>query len=285
MAVISGILVRPANPGDRDELASLIYNEISIHRHLDWRTPLDWIGYSPFQILELKGKIAAVLACPPDPPGIAWIRVFAANDSILLQDAWELLWSSVLSSIIGIGENKISAITLQNWFCGILETSGFITRQKVVMLNWAGNIIPEIHARTEIHLRDMREADIFRVEQVDAAAFDPLWRNTASALRKAFGQAALATVALMENEIVGYQISTSNPLGGHLARLAVLPPLHGRGIGHYLVTDMIQKLSRTGVRSITVNTQNDNLRSLGLYKKIGFNETGESFPVYEFDVK
>jgi ribosomal-protein-alanine N-acetyltransferase len=123
------------------------------------------------------------------------------------------------------------------------------------------------------------------VEQVDNTAFDPLWRNSLSALRRAFAQAALATVAVIADEIVGYQISTANPLGGHLARLAVLPELHGRGIGQGLVTDMIQKLSQRGIRTISVNTQNDNHISLTLYKKIGFNETGEIFPVYEYDVK
>jgi hypothetical protein len=35
---------------------------------------------------------------------------------------------------------------------------------------------------------------------------------------------------------------------------------------------------------LTVNTQSDNASSLALYKKTGFLETGERYPVYELQV-
>jgi ribosomal protein S18 acetylase RimI-like enzyme len=35
------------------------------------------------------------------------------------------------------------------------------------------------------------------------------------------------------------------------------------------------------VERFTVNTQSDNATSLALYKRIGFHETGERYPVYQ----
>jgi ribosomal protein S18 acetylase RimI-like enzyme len=35
---------------------------------------------------------------------------------------------------------------------------------------------------------------------------------------------------------------------------------------------------------LTVNTQSDNSASLALYRKIGFRETGERYPVYQLQV-
>jgi ribosomal-protein-alanine N-acetyltransferase len=285
MAVKAGYRVRPANLGDRDQLARLIFNESSVHRHLDWRTPLEWIGYPPYFVIEQNGQIESVLACPPDPPGIAWVRVFATGESIMLQNAWDILWAQVLSFLEGNKATKVSVITLQNWFQEILEGSKFSSQQQIVMLTWKGNNFPEVNLPNGIQIRKMKENDVPRVAEVDAFAFDLLWQNTPDALRKAFAQAGLATVVEIQGNIVGYQLSTKNLLGGHLARLAVLPELQGKGIGYYLVADMIHKLTRDGVQTITVNTQSDNPISLSLYRKIGFSETGERFPVYEYDVK
>jgi ribosomal-protein-alanine N-acetyltransferase len=285
MAVTTGYRVRPVVSGDRDQLAHLIFNESSVHRHLDWRTPLEWIGYPPYLAIEQNGRIKSVLACPPDPPGIGWVRVFATEKSFLVQNAWNILWANVLSFLKGKEGTKVAVITLQNWYREILECSNFSIHQQIVMLTWMGKIFPEVKQPAGFLLRNMDEMDIPRVAEVDASAFDPLWQNSPNALCKAFGQAALATVIEVQGIIVGYQLSTKNPLGGHLARLAVLPEQQSKGIGYFLVTDMICQLTRSGVHSISVNTQSDNLISLSLYKKIGFSETGERFPVYEYEVK
>jgi ribosomal protein S18 acetylase RimI-like enzyme len=285
MALRGECLVRSAEMRDRDQLAHLIFDDRSTaHRHLDWRTPLEWIGFPPYFIIEQKGKIEAVLACPVDPPTVAWVRVFACTDSALLQDNWTILWQHVYNFFEAEKEIRVSVITLQDWFQVILEKSKFHTRQQIVSLTWTGVEFPKEKSLYGIELRLMTETDIPRVAEVDAAAFDRLWQNTEQALQKAFDQASLVTVVELEGEIVGYQLSTTNIIGGHLARLAVLPELQGKGIGKFLLTDMIHQFTHRGIHTISVNTQNDNTSSLSLYKSIGFIETGERYPVYEFEI-
>lgn len=285
MAITGEYLVRSAELKDREPLAHLIFDERSTaHRHLDWRTPLEWIGFQPYFIIEHKGRIESVLACPADPPRIAWVRVFACADSALLYDNWNILWDQTYQYFKVEKDIRVCVITLQDWFQAILECSKFQTKQKIVSLTWTDEVITKRRSFPGIELRMMEEADIPRVAAVDAAAFDPLWQNSEQALLKALGQASIVTVAEFEGEIVGYQLSTTNFIGGHLARLAVLPELQGKGIGTYLVTDVLHKLTLKGIHTVSVNTQNDNTASLSLYKGIGFIETGERYPVYEFEV-
>ena len=44
--------VRPAVPQDQHQIANLMFFESHVHRHLDWRSPLDWLGYQPYLIAE-----------------------------------------------------------------------------------------------------------------------------------------------------------------------------------------------------------------------------------------
>lgn len=134
-------------------------------------------------------------------------------------------------------------------------------------------------------VRPMNYDDLADVETIDRRAFFPLWRNSLPGLKTAFKHASLATVAEMKGQIVGYQISTSSQMNAHLARLAVAPEYQGQGIGFRLVHDVLQQCFRRGMGQVTVNTQSDNRSSVSLYKKLGFETTGEIFPVYEYPIE
>jgi ribosomal protein S18 acetylase RimI-like enzyme len=120
------------------------------------------------------------------------------------------------------------------------------------------------------------------VAALDAAAFKPLWQNSQVSLQMAFTQAGLATVIEDQGSLIAYQISTINPFGMHLARLAVSPDHQSRGLGYVLGQDLLQYALNNVSGRVTVNTQADNKPSLSLYKKLGFSLTGEQYPVYVF---
>src|SRR4030065_1498300 len=83
--------IREIVQADRQQLANLIHFELYVHRHLDWRTPLDWIGRTPYLVAEQNQKLVAALACPPDPPEIAWLRLFASASGVSLRSTWQAL--------------------------------------------------------------------------------------------------------------------------------------------------------------------------------------------------
>ncbi len=273
-------IIRSAVFTDHQPLSRLTARVSNVHRHLDWRDPLEWIGNSPFLILEERGELCASLACPPDPPGIAWLRLFVNDGRLSDGEAWFLLWETARRELSCLPGMIAAAILLREWLAPYLENSGFTTEQHIVMLACDQPGEEKENPAYSFVIRPMLSYDLPAVAKVDARAFAPLWQNSLSSLSLAYRQASIATVAEAEQQIIGYQISTRTPLGMHLARLAVLPEAQGRGIGYVLVTEMMKYAARRGVHHFTVNTQSDNAGSLSLYKRIGFRETGEYYPVY-----
>jgi len=275
--------IRAITEQDRQGLANLVHFERYIHRHLDWRAPLDWIGGSSFDVAENNGKLVAALASPPDPPGVAWIRLFAVLSDFSISTAWNELWTSVSAQLVEIDRNLIvAAIPLSKWFRSTLESSGFFQVDQVVVLLWeTSQILPENRA-SQFMIRIMKPEDLEAVELVDHAAFIPLWQFSPSGLEAGFQESAFATVVENSDGIIAYQISTSTSFGGHLARLAVHPHYQNRGIGYALLQDVLKEFQRRGARNVTVNTQLSNISSLALYAKARFRRTGEEYPVYQY---
>ncbi len=272
--------IRRAGTYDHNLLANFLSREFYIHRHLDWRPPLEWLGYQPYWLLENRAGLQAVLACPPDPESVAWIRLFATSSSLQPSRGWQLLFERVQADFRGEQDLQVVAVALQQWFAGLLENSGFTRYQDIVVLSWNNQDPPARPLESGLRLRAMTLADLPAVEQVDNAAFEPIWQNSLDDITRAFRTAASATVAELDGQIAGFQISTSSPLSTHLARLAVRPDLQRRNIGYALVNHLFSYFRRNGSWQLTVNTQDSNTASLALYQSLGFELTGDRFPVY-----
>ncbi len=276
-------LVRSAVPDDHQQISNLIFFEPRLHRHLDWRSPLDWLGAPFYWALEDGRQVTAALACPEEVPGIAWLRLFVYAGHWSAEAAWQLLWQTAQQKIAQAGGAQVAAIVMQGWFQRVLGMAGFENRQNIVMLEWQYQ--PQAWREAEgVRIRKMVEADLEAVRQVDALAFAPLWQISGETLRRAFRQSLLASVAETEQGIIGYQLSTGSGQRAHLARLAVAPAMQGRGVGRGLVQALFAQLVNNGVYKVSVNTQNDNASSLSLYQRLGFLRTGEQYPVYTFDI-
>lgn len=276
-------LVRPADFRDHQQLSNLIFFETRLHRHMDWRSPLELLGGPFYWALEEGGQVIAALASSPEAKGISWVRLFVYAGRWDVDHAWHMLWTTTKEEISRSGGATVAAIAMHPWFQQVLAASGFKNRQNIVMLEWRYQ--PWAGSETNgIRIRKMTEADLPEVEKTDAASFTPLWQNPLDTLRRAFSQTLFATVAEDEHGIVGYQLTTGGRTHAHLARLAVHPSAQGRGAGRSLLNELFARLTQMGVTRLTVNTQSDNEASLGLYQKMGFLRTGEEYPVYTFEI-
>jgi ribosomal-protein-alanine N-acetyltransferase len=276
--------IRLASPADRHLLENLINSAEYLYRHLDWRSPAEWLGVQPFLLITQEDRLFSALACPDDGAPVRWIRLFAylRKNTASLESTWESLFQQVL-----LREERRRPITyaglgLSGWFAELMLQTGFKHHQDIVALQWKGILPGERPLAPEIRVRPMTLQDIPGVFEVDSQAFEILWQMTVQELELALQQAAYATVAEMENQVIGYQITTGNLFHAHLARLAVHPQLQRLSIGYGLVSDLLQTLAQRGLESVTVNTQAENFSSLSLYEKAHFIRTGELFPVYVF---
>jgi hypothetical protein len=180
-------LVRPANLEDHQKLSNLIFFESRLHRHLDWRSPLDWLGAPFYWALDDGRQITAALACPTEVAGIAWMRLFVHSSAWSAENAWNLLWRTALDEIAQAGGARVAVIAMQPWLQQILIASGFKNIQQIVMLEWQYQPWAGSEAQG-VHIRRMIDADLPAVARTDAASFDPLWQNSLETLHKAFAQ-------------------------------------------------------------------------------------------------
>lgn len=275
---------RTAELSDHQRLSNLVFFETRSHRHLDWRSPLEWLGDRFFWTVEEGSQLTAALACPEETEGIAWVRLFVHAAHWSAENAWTVLWSAARRDIALAGGATVAAIVQHAWFQKVLEWHGFESRQSIVMLEWTYQPWAGSEA-AGVRIRTMTAADLPAVTAVDGAAFDPLWHNSQETLRRALSQSLFALVAESGGEVVGYQITTGAGTRAHLARLAVHPSMQGRGVGRALLGDLFGRLVQNGYLKLTVNTQSDNRTSLALYQRMGFRRTGEAYPVYTFHVQ
>jgi ribosomal protein S18 acetylase RimI-like enzyme len=276
--------VRPADLSDHQRLSNLIFFETRSHRHLDWRSPLEWLGDRFFWTVDEGSQLTAALACPEETKGIAWVRLFVHSGFWSADNAWAVLWNTARQDMARAGGTKVAAIVQQSWFQKVLEWNGFENRQSIIMLEWSYQPWAAREA-DGVRIRAMTEADLPSVTAVDGAAFDPLWHNSRETLRRALAQSLFATVAESAEGVLGYQMTTGSGARAHLARLAVHPSAQGRGVGRALLGELFGRLGQNGYPRLSVNTQSDNLTSLALYQRMGFVRTGEAYPVYTFDIE
>ena len=189
------------------------------------------------------------------------------------------MWPLARASAVELGAHTAAALSTDHWMASLLEESGFIESNRVVFLEHKG-MSGAAAIPAGARLRTYRADDLWAVHELDQQAFHGLWLYSRPVLTAALAQAASVTILEAGGRMAGYQLSTASALGAHLARLAVRPELQGRGYGRALVEDLLHKLGRQGFDRVSVNTQADNTPSLRLYRRLGFRDTGQSYPVY-----
>ena len=282
------VRVQPAVEIGRRSIRRLVRGDPDAHRHLGWIPPLEWLGREPFLALSEGRRLRAVLACPPDEEGRIWLRLFAVDQDVDTWEAWEQLWGAAVKELRDMIHDDediqaVNVLVLRGWLEGVLRRSGFEQINAVVVLDWdaASGKLPE--GIPLVQIRPLVQEDLEDVYRIDSVSFGPVWRHTRNQLRHALQEAEVVTGAVDdEGKLLGYQISTSGTLGGHLARLAVWPETRGRGIGKALVADLLDRFQRRGHVRVTVNTQEDNAASLEIYRQFGFVRQEPAYPVYSF---
>lgn len=275
------IRLRQANIEDEKAIRTFLRSSIHLHRHLDWRDALEWLGVQPVWLLEDGKGIQAVMICSEDPSGTAWLRLFAVSFDQLLREAWDALFAKVKADFTSRPNPPLVAIlALQDWIAPLVAASGFQSHQKIVVLSFERSEPQAIPAPRDVTFRHMTKADLPAVAELDNLAFEPLWSLSEGDIFRAFERCQYSTLMVRDGQIVGYQMSTMNGFSAHLARLAVHPRCQRAGFATFLVAELLQHfLVDNHLWNVTVNTQSDNLASLALYERMGFRLTGESYPV------
>jgi len=276
-------IIRPAIQADAHEINRFLNNRVHLHHHLDWRKPTEWLGRSPYLIqFSPDNSINAILNCVPEPKDIYWIRLFAcinANKEIAF---WKSLFTTALGMITEQSLNPtIASLSYQKWMSDLLEAEGWHKYQQVIQLKWdskKASTFESFIANPAIRLMTIDDLD--KVSLIDNSCFKPIWQQSREAIGHAFDQSAYATIFEVDHTVCGFQISTNENGKAHLARIAVLPDFQRQHIGEQLLLNMLKFFKSIRTTTITVNTQEDNTGSIGLYEKLNFTMTKDSYPIF-----
>lgn len=264
----------------KHEISRFLTQNNQTHLHLDWFTPIEWLGQQPFLLEKDKQHILSIMLSAPEVSKSTWVRLFSIEKNMNIQDVWERLLNKTIMMLREQQINQLGALGCSEWFRDLLFRSNFKQHNTIVVFEWKGDILPTISQKPQANIRSMRLEDLSEIEHIDHLAFPTLWQNSLKSLSKAFKQPGVSTVAIQQDQIIGYQISTTFSFQGHLARLAVHPDYQGQQVGSGLVIDLLNRMVKNGIHNITVNTQQNNHSSLAIYQKFGFKNTQEMIPVY-----
>ncbi len=280
------LTVTPYEPRYRQKILDLFYRAYQVHLHLDWYTAEQWLDRSS-EIVRLAWDdrtLVGVIGAAQPLNATSWLRLLLLRDRATAHTVLLALWESIRTALAQAGVRSTWLLLSNESLTDEVRSMGFEQEEWVVTLRRHGMDFPEPVA-TKVEIKPLELDLIQRVAEVDQTAFAPPWQLSASDLYQAVRLSDDATCAWLNDDIVGYQLSTRYRDTGHLARLAVLPQLQGNGIGGALVRQMIASFLRQHVTTITVNTQQTNLQSQRLYQYYGFERNHFDLPVWKIDLR
>jgi ribosomal-protein-alanine N-acetyltransferase len=262
-------------------IRDLLFHNDRVHTHLDWHETDAWIE-SQDAILRLawhKGHLVGLMGLSAPLNRACWIRLAAVEDSFYdPEGVLCALWDDLIRQLYGQIE-IVALLAVHDWITHYVPTLGFAYGEDIITLARSGyELPPPLPDAPTIRPAEMR--DLPAMAAVDQTAFAPPWQLSQEEIRQAYRISSSCTVAVKDDAIVGYQLSTLYFDGAHLARLAVLPQAQGSGVGGALLGDLLRRFFRRGVYSMTVNTQSSNYRSRRLYTRFGFRPNGFDLPYW-----
>lgn len=270
----------------RQAVLHLLASSYQIHTHLDWFNTEQWLDSENVPILVAweDDRLVGVMAASKPLSDTCWIRLLAVRDDAITQQVLTALWAALLEELKMMNVVSVSLLITHDW---LTEYAALVFGMEridtiVTMRRRSDHYPPPQHKALLIQPAEVEDYPV--MAEVDQLAFHPPWQLAFSDLRQAVRIATLCTVARLNDNIVGYQLSTRHREIGHLARLAVLPDMQGHGIGSALLNHMIRAFLAKGVRTLTVNTQLSNTRSQQLYGRYQFLRNGYDMPVWEMKI-
>lgn len=279
---MQSIHITPYERRSRELVLKLLENSHRVHVHLDWYEPELWLERFGDDTLLLwhEGQLIGCMGASPALNRACWLRLAAvANDYPPLEVLRPLLYR-LQADLVAQGVRQVFVLVIDEWISYHLPKLGFDYLEDVVTLRRTedASLFP---APRTVSIRPALMNDLERIRVVDHAAFSIPWQLGLEDLRQAQRLSASCMVALVDDELVGYQLSTRRHHTGHLARLAVLPAMQGRGIGAALLNRLIRSFAQRGVTTITVNTQDSNKAAQALYRRYGFERSGFDLPIWK----
>ncbi len=238
-----------------------------------------------FAAIQLEPRPATL---PVSAPNRAYLRgiVLAVRRSPTVDTA--ALVTAGMKRLRALGQpTTVIAQGQERWLNPALTPFGFTEIDQVRYYQYTASADPA--APSPAQLVGVTPQDLFRLAQLDAETFPPVWHMGEGELAGLLFTSHMR-MAWDGDRPVGY---AALRLGGgyeagrrsaFLNRLAVHPSAQGRGIGRQLLADAIAHAHSQQHSSIFLNTQVSNKQSQRLYEGMGFRPSGQVYKVFTAQV-
>jgi ribosomal protein S18 acetylase RimI-like enzyme len=244
----------------------------------------EYLTAEPFVVVECDGALTGVIFAWPDDSPVAWVRVAALNGKVGIGEWLGATLPLVLAGLRRSGTTALAWMDYGGWAGPTLRKRGFKPLTDVVTMAKFDRQTPHPNS-AHVHLRPASDADVPAVVAVDRAAFTPHWWHSEDTMRRRAATAAHFAVAESAGQVVGYAAGELRLPMAHLNRIAVHPAHHGRGIGAALLKGALYDFWQQGSEHVSLNTQSDNQESQRLYRRFGFEMTGDFATVWELELR
>lgn len=276
--------VRQATPADKGQLQRLIRRAERVVLRFQADRLADHLLREPFLLAQEAQRLRGFLAFFPSRPPQAALTAAGLADDWAIAPWLDRLLPPCIAHLRDRGVTSLSYTGSATWLIKSLQARGFRPLSNIVAYEKSDATIPALGNQT-VHVRPVCPADLSSLAALDALAFLPPWRNTIETLQQRQTTLPYFVVALAGQEPVGYcYCAIEKSRRGHLIRIAVHPAWQNRGIGTRLLAEATRFFQHARVRSITLNTQQENQNAQRLYRKFGFRLIGHEAIVLWMDV-
>ena len=268
-------------PRRRADLLNLSYYSRWTHQHLDWHKMSQWLDdeAGPVFLAWQGERLVGYLGLSAALNGSSWIRLLGIEDGAVPAPIIQELWHRAQAQRLRLGISTVAILLTNSWLSAYVRQLGFTCLDRIITLGHIGGELPAAPI-SSVKVAPAGAEDLPGIAQIDHLAFYPPWQMTQYDLRRAFRISTRTTIAVLDGEIAGYQISTQQQENVHLARLAVAPACQGMQIGSMLLHELLREFNQAGIHSVTVNTQQSNRSSQRLYRNYGFFRRGFDHEVW-----
>jgi len=263
------ISVRLGKGSDERRLSQWLILQSNSYIRFSTKALGHWLSTQTVFVAEDRlGFVGFLLVIPTYGELAAIIGLVTAN----LRDVEEVIAALLEGGTPTLRRRGIAAlncVTGAEWLARALVDLDFQSSAQLASYLRDDGDIP-VHGNQQVVVRDLIEDDVPGVLDVDAAAFEPMWRQDEDLMLSYLQPRTYFIGAEWQRTLIGYASGVWNADRGHINRLAVHPQSQGRGVGSRLLAESLIRFRKHDVRRVTLNTQADNEASRRLYERFGF---------------
>lgn len=271
---LSDSSLRQGNARDYVSLLWLLESSPWVYQCRKHENLFDLLVHEPSALYVRRGVIRAALLSSLYRSPVATGHILAVRDQDDIQLAFSTLLPYAEHYLAKQGARWMSFTNGPDWLIQGLSAQGYSLYDKVIVYSkqdW------QIHktGNLEVNVRQALLKDLVALVSLDASVFEPFWRLNTAILQDAIRYATFLLVAELAQEIVGYVLAEHQAVEAFIGRVAVRPSYQRQGIGTRLMVEALNRLKEKGIKTVYLNTQEDNVPSRSLYEGLGFQPTGE----------